>query len=415
MARALGALVAATLLMTLVPAAGAQARTYPTVPAALFGMHYHAIGRQPVDFRAGAIRLWDSGVAWAAMEPSRGAIDWTRLDRAVADARAAGVREIQYVFGHTPRWAAADLTVPGPIGNGSSSRPKRMSYFFDFVRAVATRYKGRITSYEIWNEASLTIYFRGTAADLATMTIGASKIIRSVDPKASVIAPSTTYGVFNRRPTFWREYVTRLRSAGWPIDAFNIHPYVKAPDYLLKREELIRTVTAYYRGFGFRGPIWDTEVNFGDRRNLDPSWTQIVYTGNQAAGMVARAYIDAMRLKVPRVFWYGWDNHILGIDMIDPVTKEVTPAGVAFQRLQGWMVGRQWRGCTDTALKVRSCMLRTQYGMRTRLVYSTTIQPRTYVFPAGTTSYRTLAGAVVRVKPGQRIPITKVPIYVVGA
>jgi hypothetical protein len=379
----------------------------------LFGVHYHNIINSQPNFRVGAVRLWDSGVTWARLNPAPGVYEWDALDRAVDNARNAGALEVQYVFGVTPQWAAAKPDLMGFYGLGASSPPAKLAYFTDFARAMAERYRGRITSYDIWNEGSLKVFFGGTAKELANMTIKGSRAIKSADPQAKVLSASSTYGVFTRRPKYWKEYAQRLKKARWPIDAVNIHPYSKTPDYLSKREKTIKQARTFYRKHGFKGPIWDTEVNYGDRRNMFQGFAQITYSGDVAAGMVARTYIDAMRLGVPRVYWYGWDYHLFGIDMINPDTGAQTEAGVAFHTVQDWMIGKTWLGCT-TKKYVRSCKLRGPDGSRTTIVYATS-KTRNYTIPAGVGTFQNLAGAVLEVVPGQRISVNAVPVLIQGA
>lgn len=411
--RGIVGLISVVLVSTLLPATAAQAKNYPVVPGELFGVHYHAVSDSVPNFRFGAIRLWDSGVTWARLNPAFGVYDWEPLDRAVDNARVAGATEVQYVFGVTPAWAASRPNEKGFYGSGSASAPASIEYFTTFAAALADRYRGRITSYEIWNEASLKIFFTGTAKQLANMTIQGSRTIKSVDPAAVVVSSSTTFGVFTRRPGFWKDFAKRLRKAHWPIDAVNIHPYSKKPDYLAKRVSTIVKARAFYRRYGFRGPIWDTEVNYGDRRNMFGGWKQIAYTGDISAGMVARTYVDAMRLRVPRVFWYGWDYHLFGIDMVDPATGAITQAGTAFHTVQDWMVGRTWLGCR-VKKSVRSCKLMGPDGARTTIVYATS-KVRTYKIPATSTTFQSLNGVINPVVPGQRIKVNAVPILVQGA
>ena len=231
-------------------------------------MHYHGVSNGVPNVRMGAVRLWDSGVAWAILQPTPDAINWAPLDAAVDNALAAGIPEIQYAFGHTPLWAAAQPNLPGPIGNGSASEPANIAYFTNFARAMAERYRGRITSYDMWNEANLKIYWTGTSKQLAELVIQGSRAIKSADPNAKVLAPSITYGAFTRRPKYWKDFAARMKKARWPIDAANVHPYSKTPNYLTKRANTIKKTKAFYRKYGFKGPIWDTEVNYGDRRGL---------------------------------------------------------------------------------------------------------------------------------------------------
>ncbi len=137
------------------------------------------------------------------------------------------------------------------------------------------------------------------------------------------------------------------------------------------------------------------------------------WPGCRNEGMLARAYIDAMRLRLGRTYWYGWDSHGLGLDMIDPTTKEVTAAGVAFQTLQGWMVGKQWRGCSVTK-KVRWCRMRSATGARTTIVYSTTASRCTVRVPAGVRKLGRLDGSTVRVRTGQKVRVGQVPVLFIG-
>jgi putative peptidoglycan lipid II flippase len=45
---------------------------------------------------------------------------------------------------------------------GAASAPKDLAAWDEWVKAVVTRYKGRITSYQIWNEANLENFYNGT-------------------------------------------------------------------------------------------------------------------------------------------------------------------------------------------------------------------------------------------------------------
>ena len=410
--RAIVGIVALVLGATLIPAQVAAAKPAPVVPAALFGMHYHGVSRNPVEFRVGAIRLWDAGVSWRQLNPAYGRYDWTRLDRAVTNARKSGAREIQYVFGVTPAWAAANPKAKGFYGAGTSSPPKKMAYFTTFAAALAKRYRGRITSFEMWNEGSLKTFFSGSGKQLAELTIAGSRAVKAASPSVSVIAPSSTYGVFNRRAGYWKSFAKRLRKAHWPIDAVAIHPYAKSPNYLKKREKYIARARKFYRKHKFRGPIWDTEINYGDRRGLFAGFKQMTYTGPTAAGMVSRTYIDSMRTKVPRVFWYGWDYHGFGIDMVDPRTGKLTSAGLAFVVTQEWMVGRSWLGCS-VRKKIRRCTLADAKGARTTIVYATS-KTRTLTVPPGVRSIQSLTRSTVAVRPGQKVRVSAIPVLLRG-
>jgi hypothetical protein len=107
---------------------------------ALLGTHVGGIidPAQPAPARAGAIRLWDSGVAWRELEPVKGQIDWARMDAALQRAEATGATEILWVHGSTPAWAALDPQAAGLYGPGTSSPPDEQAYL-DILRQVAER------------------------------------------------------------------------------------------------------------------------------------------------------------------------------------------------------------------------------------------------------------------------------------
>ena len=130
-----------------------------------FGLHVASIGAGTPTISVGAVRLWDAGVRWDQIETKRGKYKWAALDRAVANAQAAGAKDIMYVLGSTPKWAASTFSSTDLYGPGTASFPKKASYYLDYAKAVAARYKGRITAYQIWNEANTRSFYNGGKYD----------------------------------------------------------------------------------------------------------------------------------------------------------------------------------------------------------------------------------------------------------
>ena len=101
------------------------------------------------------VRLWDQGVHWGAIHTAPDTYDWSVLDALVA--KAAG-KTIVYVIGACPRWLAKYPDNPhyAPwLGPGSNSMPYSLDEANKFAWNLATRYKGRIKAYEVWNEPQL--------------------------------------------------------------------------------------------------------------------------------------------------------------------------------------------------------------------------------------------------------------------
>ena len=240
------------------------------IPAAAFGQHIGGIAQSaPADIQLTSVRLWDAGVRWDQIETARDQYDWTALDAAVDNARAAGATDILYVLGSTPRWAARNPDLPGLYGPGSTSLPADPEDYLDFVREVAQRYKGRITAYQIWNEANTRSFYEGDWTALAQLTRRAHDAIKITDPSALVVAASSTVipdDLFATESFFVR-YARALHKAGDPVDAMAVHLYpvdtTKGPD---ARVASIRAAQRVLNKVGIDRPLWDTEVNYGDRR-----------------------------------------------------------------------------------------------------------------------------------------------------
>ncbi len=373
------------VMLVLAGCAGAEGDT-PTSPVAsvagvpvateLFGTHVKGIGTGsgPIPPAAGAIRLWDSGVSWRDIQPTRGAVNWTTLDHAVAQAEATGAKDIMWVHGNTPQWAAEDPESPGLYGPGTSSAPDEQAYL-DILRQVATRYRGRITSYQVWNEANIKIFYRGTPDSMAALTEGAREVLRATDPDALLVGASTTIRRAGPVKPWYGKYAAALAKRGWPVDAMSVHLYPLADQGAGTRAAYIRVIRPWLAERGWTGPIWDTEVNFGDRRDFAPTHVKVPQA--TAAGWVARAYIDSLALGIDRVYWYSWNDHTLGIDQVDPQTGEILPAGQAYLTVQQWLIGATWQGCAGELMaptglpgEMTTCSLTTSDSRPGRIMYS---------------------------------------------
>ena len=62
------------------------------------------------------------------------------------------------------------------------------------MRTVATRYKGRIHTYEVWNEPNLKMFYSGTREQLVQLAKDAYEVLHEVDPTVVVVSPSVTGG-----------------------------------------------------------------------------------------------------------------------------------------------------------------------------------------------------------------------------
>ena len=118
---------------------------------------------------------------WRDIEATRGQFDWHRSDRIVLSMNDAGMDMIVRLD-FQPDWARAGCSLQGPPANPQD--------FADFVSAVATRYRGRIRAYEIWNEPNLAREWCDQAPSGAAYTQllkVAYTAIKAADPTAWVV------------------------------------------------------------------------------------------------------------------------------------------------------------------------------------------------------------------------------------
>jgi polysaccharide biosynthesis protein PslG len=381
--------------------AAAQAVTVKVKPE-FFGMHDPFLDA-PLHY--GAVRFWDVDTTWANLEPSRGHYRFAHLDELVA-ASLAKHSKITLVLGSTPAWAALNpkQRSAGWIGPGSSSPPRHQVDWTNYVSTVVKRYKGRIDSYQIWNESQLPQFWSSTPAKLAQLTAVARVAIRKADPHALVVATP----MLPRQPHWlsWsKAYLTALRGLGWPVDVFAIHSYTRdrlaTPDgrvvVIKSTKDLLRSVHAPSR------PLWDTEANYTSRRYFDAK-----ITGPRAAAWVARAYLDSLRLNVSRTFWYGYNKPVgwLGVTI-----GTGTAAAQGYASVMSWIVGSTFKGCTTSRAATGVTVTRCSFlrGTKASRVVWASAKRHTALGGKGTTICRLLNGCSARTK---QTMVTRTPVLV---
>lgn len=406
--KAVSAAVAATVLTgTMVASAVAAPLPTPpkpksskTVPASLFGMHDHALSTTGAGtgVRFGGVRIWDNGVRWDEVNTAPGVYNWDLLNTVVANAQATGAKDIMYVLGYSPNWAAEIVKPPCAPGKyadcsyfpgGSGSAPKNIEDWKTWVAAVANEYKGRITQYQIWNEANLSSFFetpgRDSAAVMAELTVAAEDVIGAIDPQAKVITASST---IVQKKSFVKSgwltrYLTELKKLGGDPDGIAIHAYPwvnQGPGNgtLADRAKGVDLAMQSIARAGYKGkPVLDTEMNYGNQRNN--GWPKKKYSQDAGAAYLAQTYLNSLHNGVVQVDWYGWDDFGLGIWPTSPSGQILKP-GVAYQTLLTQVSGTKNKGCSVS--KAVTVCLTTKGSARNYWAYRPTDKKVTYEVPA---------------------------------
>ena len=371
----LSAVIAAALVIPLAtPAQAAPVRNPDkdlkgtVIDDSLFGLHVKDAqdGVWP-NIKFGSIRLWDNGTSWTNIETSRGVFNWTALDNSVANANKKGMSDILMVLSGTPAWATSQrnpAALPAPDASGV---PANMADWDNWVRAVATRYKGKIKIYQPWNEANLSTFYTGTPAQMADMTKRAYDIIKSIDPTATIVAPSTGTRLGGPFKKFYPAFLNELKALGWPVDVWAAHTYPASLGDTNDRQDLANNWINFLKAADAPAlPLWDTENNYG-LGGPGPENPEQDIEGARAANWTAITYLDALRLGISRVYMYQWGpyNDLWGIQY-----NEGAAGAVAMNTLQEWIVGTTYKGCKESKRKV-TCKFSAMGGLN-QIVYSET-------------------------------------------
>ncbi len=138
------------------------------------------------------VQFWAS---WAALEPTEANTDYTRrpspglraLEEAVEVCNARG-QKVEFVFFHCPAWASES-------GQAGGFKPKE-GLFTEFVRRVATRFKGRVHAYQLSHEANNQGLMHGADVNfiIDDILLAGARTIRAVyatAPAAPVLVSTT--------------------------------------------------------------------------------------------------------------------------------------------------------------------------------------------------------------------------------
>ncbi|GII63894.1 hypothetical protein Skr01_39790 [Sphaerisporangium krabiense] len=305
------------------------------VAAGFYGVTINSSSGAMPTFRVGGVRLWDSGTLWSLLEPARDRFDWTTLDRLVGSARRANL-PVLYTFGGTPQWAAPDAPL-GPYPDGSrTAPPDDLKDWVRFVKAVATRYAGRIDAYELWAFAPSPHFYTGDAATLARMTQQAAAVIRRADPAATLVCPSIGNLWEPASQQFLRDFAA---AGGYQVcDAAGVK---LAPQHDGDTpESLVRLAAVIERTFheaGVHPRLWSTGTVYRipQDRKLDEA---------HAIAYAVRFYLIGMYVRYDRMYFYNWGGTKIPL-VLQAVGGPPTSAALAVGTLQRWLAGARITSC----------------------------------------------------------------------
>jgi hypothetical protein len=193
-------------------------------------------------------------IGWDEVEPDNDRFDFRFWDEAVALAERRRVRLIPYVA-YAPGWA-----VDGPPADRWRRPPRDARDFADVMERLARRYRGRIHSWELWNEPDNADYWRGSVAQYAALVRAGAAAVKRGDPAAQVVSGGLAGKVEFLRALFAEPGVASA------VQVVNVHAYYETwnPEPIERLDEYLREVADAVAPA--RPPIWLAEVGYSTYR-----------------------------------------------------------------------------------------------------------------------------------------------------
>jgi hypothetical protein len=213
-ARLCAALTATTVSVLCLPALanGAQKAVETDLAWGIPSSDFAPTGQAISDIGAGWVRI---EFRWNEAEPTQGSYDSNiiaRYDRAVDTALAAGAKVLVFVNG-SPRWASGSRT--------SMTKPQNPADYANFMRFVATRYAGRVSAWEVWNEENTTRFWSTgpSPSEYVPLLKAAYPAVKAGDPGALVV-----FGGVSQNDYPFIEGAYAAGAKGY-FDVMAVHPY----------------------------------------------------------------------------------------------------------------------------------------------------------------------------------------------
>jgi hypothetical protein len=229
----------------------------------LYGQPKAAIEKQLDDMLAIGVTNIRVFVPWGLVEPIDNFYNWSSIDDIMSAAAARNMGVLAEVNG-TPVWGVAN----GPNLPFGSGVPNA-NLFKDFMSKFATRYKGTVSAYEIWNEPNYMQFLNPIdPVAYANLLKAVYPVLKAIDPTATVVAGAVgatqTFPGVTMSPV---EFVQKMLAAGAAdfFDALSVHPYgdqikysgtcLSCPPTMLTPRQQVEAIMALVTG----KKVWITE------------------------------------------------------------------------------------------------------------------------------------------------------------
>jgi len=341
----------AAVLITVAGASGSPVELAPSqepIPASYFTLNilFHPNDHVPwpsVPFYGW--RVWHA--LWFDLEPQKGQWNFDHLD-ALVNLAEQHHSEMLLILAYAPAWASTQSDPKSDWQAGSAGPLRDINDWKNYVRTVGTRYKGRIHTYEVWNEPDRSHAWLGSVDSMVEMTRDAHQILKEIDPSNVVVGPSMETA---KGPEWLNEFLSK--GGAQAVDIIGYHFYTGnenesgPPEDMIPLIQKVREVME--QNHVGQKQLWDTEAGW-HLPNPFPS-------EDMAAAYVARAYILNWAAGVSRYYWYCWDEHNWAALRVTWQDGSLRAGGKAYATIQAWLKGATMQSCSTSDGKTWICTL----------------------------------------------------------
>ena len=238
---------------------------------------------------------------WRKIETAKGIYDTNflaKFDAIINRLNDNGVNVV-LILVNTPTWASSMPNEPYP----QKYTPANYQDWSNYVSFITNRYKGKVKSWEVWNEPDWATFWGSSVDDYNTLLQTAYTAIKTTDSSNTVVlgglaVANSSYGLNS-----WFDTLMS-KGAGSYFDVINYHAYGDSNRINKLYNGMSDIINKYSGSLGNKN-IWITETGYtssGD--NIKESFK---------ANFVDETYTLHKRYpKVSRIFYYNYRGKVTG-------------------------------------------------------------------------------------------------------
>jgi len=261
------------------------------VPEDFFGMVHAGMSATEEEFKV----INDMNIIWllytfywSGTEREKGVFRFSGNDKFVEKALQEG-KKVAVTLGYSSSWISEE------VGNGHYIPQKFIPDFLDYVEALVSRYKGKVSAWQIWNEPNFNHFWKGTNEEFYNLSKAAAQRIRETDPDAYIVG-----GGFMRSPN---AFIKGMHKAGAMenLNALSFHPYALNPKWSMRVYDNFSKVLSK---INFQGDVSISEIGY-------PSggWYPHKVSMKNLPSHVVKIMTGAAVRGAKNVLWYQFKDH----------------------------------------------------------------------------------------------------------